>query len=81
MQNCLLEVLLLLTPSGLLTTLVYLYLNAGKPTKQVRHIKLVSCCPEMLQNPLQGGETILLLNSKGDWEYAPSAKREAQVKF
>ena len=33
MQNCLLEVLLLLTPTGLLTTLVYLYLNAGKPTK------------------------------------------------
>ena len=33
MQNRLLEVLLLLTPSGLLTTLVYLYLNAGKPTK------------------------------------------------
>ena len=30
---------------------------------------------------MQGGETILLLNSKGDWEYAPSAKREAQVKF
>ena len=30
---------------------------------------------------LQDGETILLLNSKGDWEYAPSAKREAGVKF
>ena len=28
MQNRLLEVLLLLTPSGLLTTLVYLYLSA-----------------------------------------------------
>ena len=40
MQNCLLEVLLLLTPSGLLTTLVYLYLNAGKPTKQACHIIL-----------------------------------------
>ena len=70
MQNRLLEVLLLLIPSGLLTTLVYLYLNAGKPTKQVRHIILVNCCPEILQNLMQGGETILLLNSKGDWEYA-----------
>ena len=38
MQNRLLEVLLLLTPSGLLTILVYLYLNAGKPTKQACHI-------------------------------------------
>ena len=44
MQNCLLEVLLLLTPSGLLTTLVYLYLNAGKPTKQVCHISYVQKC-------------------------------------
>ena len=43
MQNCLLEVLLLLTPSGLLTTLVYLYLNAGKPTKQACQIILVNC--------------------------------------
>ena len=33
MQNCLLEVLL--TPYGLLTALVCLYINAGKPTKQV----------------------------------------------
>ena len=72
------EALLLLIPSGLLTTLVYLYLNAGKPTKQVCH---TSYCPEMLQSPMQGGETILLLNSKGDWEYAPSAKRDAHVKF
>ena len=47
MQNCLSEVLLLLTPSGLLTTLVYLYLNAGKPTKQVRHIVIVGCCPKI----------------------------------
>ena len=39
MQDRLLEALLLLIPSGLRTTLVYLYLNAGKPTKQVRHIK------------------------------------------
>ena len=31
----------MLIPSGLLTTLVYLYLNAGKPTKQVRHIMIV----------------------------------------
>ena len=30
---------------------------------------------------MQDGETILLLNSKGDWEYAPSAKREAHIKF
>merc|ERR1711913_124355 len=62
LQDRLLGALLMLIPSGLLTTLVYLYLNAGKPTKQ-------------------DGETILLLNSKGDWEYAPSAKRSAQVKF
>ena len=47
MQNCLLEVLLLLTPSGLLTTLVYLYLNAGKPTKQVCHKVKVGCCPKI----------------------------------
>ena len=62
MQNRLLEALMLLIPSGLLTTLVYLYLNAGKPTKQVRHIILVNCCPEILQNLMQGGETILLMN-------------------
>ena len=43
MQNCLSEVLLLLTPSGLLTTLVYLHLNAGKPIKQPCHIILVNC--------------------------------------
>ena len=35
MQDRLLEALLLLIPSALLTTLIYLYLNAGKPTKQV----------------------------------------------
>ena len=34
-----------------------------------------------MKNLMQGGETILLLNSKGDWEYAPSAKREAHIKF
>ena len=79
MQDRLLEALLLLIPSALLTSLIYLYLNAGKPTKQVRHIILVS--PEILENLMQEGETILLLNSKGDWEYAPSAKRDAQVKF
>ena len=79
MQNCLLEVLLLLTPSGLLTTLVYLYLNAGKPTKQVCHNgKNVQ---KLTFHMMQDGETILLLNSKGDWEYAPSAKRDARVKF
>ena len=27
------------------------------------------------------GETILLINYKGDWEFAPSNKREAAVKF
>ena len=27
------------------------------------------------------GETILQINSNGDWEYAPSKKREAAVKF
>ena len=27
------------------------------------------------------GETILLINCKGDWEFAPSNKREAAVKF
>ena len=42
MQDRLLEALLFLIPSALLTTLVYLYLNAGKPTKQVHHIILVS---------------------------------------
>ena len=47
MQDRLLEALLLLIPSGLLTTLVYLYLNAGKPTKQVRHNVKVRCCPKI----------------------------------
>ena len=48
LQDRLLEALLLLIPSGLLTTLVYLYLNAGKPTKQVGHIILrISCCPKI----------------------------------
>ena len=37
----------MLIPSGLLTTLVYLYLNAGKPTKQVHHIIKVCCRPEI----------------------------------
>ena len=27
------------------------------------------------------GETILLINSKGDWEFVPSNKRVAVVKF
>ena len=30
---------------------------------------------------IKDGETILLLNSKGDWEFAPSNKRVAAVKF
>ena len=37
LQDRLLEALLMLIPSGLLTTLIYLYLNAGKPIKQVRN--------------------------------------------
>ena len=50
LQDRLLEALLLLIPSGLLTTLIYLYLNAGKPTKQVGHIILPnSCCPKIDQ--------------------------------
>ena len=83
MQYCLLSpiTLLLLIPSTLLTTLIFLYLHlhVEQPTKQVHHIIMVS--PEILENLMQEGETILLLNSKGDWEYAPSAKRDAQVKF
>ena len=55
MQDRLLEALLLLIPSGLLITLVYLYLNAGKPTKQACHIILVNCCLEILQNLMQCG--------------------------
>ena len=57
MQNCLLEVLLLLTPTGLLTTLVYLYLNAGKPTKH--HTGQLFL--DVIQNLMQYGEKILLL--------------------
>jgi hypothetical protein len=55
MQNCLLEVLLLLTPYGLLTALVCLYINAGKPTKHACHIILVNCRLEILQNLMQCG--------------------------
>ena len=55
LRTNMLEVLLLLTPSGLLTTLVYLYLNDGKPTKQACHIILVNCCLEILQNLMQCG--------------------------
>ena len=36
-QGRLWEVLLFLFPSSMLTSLVYLYLNPGKPTKKVRH--------------------------------------------
>ena len=40
-QDRLLEALLILIPSGLITALVYLYLNAGKPVKQVHiHINI-----------------------------------------
>ena len=67
MQNCLLEVLLLLTPSGLLTTLVYLYHNAGKPTKQACHIILINTKPDAVRIE--------------DPAAAPSAKRDTQVKF
>ena len=82
LQDRLLEALLMLIPSGLLTTLIYLYLNAGKPTKQVLgHVILALLVKSWLNLTLQAGETILLLNSKGDWEFAPSAKRDAKVKF
>ena len=56
----LLEVILLLIPSGLLTMLIKMYLGRSKK---------------------KDGETILLINNKGDWEYAPSNKREAAIKF
>ena len=78
-QGRLWEVLLFLFPSSMLTSLVYLYLNPGKPTKKVNHP--TETFPKDEKNLMQGGETILLLNSKGDWEYAPSAKRDARVKF
>ena len=55
LQDRLLEALLLLIPSGLLTTLVYLYLNAGKPTKQVGHIILRISCFQKLTKPDAGG--------------------------
>ena len=29
----------------------------------------------------RGGDTILRINSAGDWEFGPSAKREAGRKF
>ena len=85
-QDRLLEALLLLIPSGLITALVYLYLNAGKPVKQVHihiNIRIIMVAHQQLFEfySQAGGETILLLNSKGDWEYAPSAKRNAKVKF
>ena len=85
-QDRLLEALLLLIPSGLITALVYLYLNAGKPAKKVHiniHIRIIMVTHQQLFEfySQAGGETILLLNSKGDWEYAPSAKRNAKVKF
>ena len=83
-QDRLLEALLLLIPSGLITALVYLYLNAGKPAKKVHiHIRIIMVTHQQLFEfySQAGGETILLLNSKGDWEYAPSAKRTARVKF
>ena len=56
----LLEAILLLIPSGLLTMLIKMYLGRSKK---------------------KDGETILLINNKGDWEYAPSNKREAAIKF
>ena len=76
MQNRLLEVLLLLIPSGLLTTLVYLYLNAGKPTKQVRRIILVNSlrserrrrkevAPELLSS---GAPSSGKTQTRGEWE-------------
>ena len=35
----------------------------------------------MTRSNKAGGQTILQINSKGDWEYAPSNKREAAIKF
>jgi hypothetical protein len=29
----------------------------------------------------EAGETILRINSQGDWEYAPSDKRDKKIKF
>ena len=56
----LMEAVLLLIPSGLLTMLIKKYLGRSNRAD---------------------GATILLINSKGDWEYAPSNKREAAIKF
>merc|ERR1712215_48164 len=35
----------------------------------------------MLLKKTKDGETILQINSYGDWEYAPSIKRKAAIKF
>ena len=52
LQDRLLEALLMLIPSGLLTTLIYLYLNAGKPSKQViGHIILAPTFGQKLTKP------------------------------
>ena len=56
----LMEAVLLLIHSGLLTMLIKKY---------------------MARSSRPGGQTILQINSKGDWEYAPSNKREAAIKF
>ena len=54
----LVEALLVMLPSGLLTALVSLYLSRGSGGPRA-------------------GDTILRINSAGDWEFGPSAKREA----
>ena len=43
--------------------------------------KLVKVKKYMARSSRPGGQTILQINSKGDWEYAPSNKREAAIKF
>ena len=54
------EAVLLLIHSGLLTMLIKKY---------------------MARSSTAGGQTILQINSKGDWEYALSNKREAPSSF
>ena len=61
-QGRLVEALLVMLPSGLLTALVSLYLARGAGGRRA-------------------GDTILRINSAGDWEFGPSAKREAGRKF
>ena len=60
-QDLLVEALVVLLASSLLTCLVALFLSRGRS---------------------QGArETVLRINSKGDWEYAPSHRRDKGIKF